>query len=38
MRRFSILGAMGVILVCAVGLAALRNANELKASARTRFR
>jgi hypothetical protein len=29
MRRFSILGAMGLILVCAVGLAALRNANEL---------
>ena len=29
MRRFSIRGAMSVILVCAVGLAALRNANEL---------
>ncbi len=28
MRRFSIRGAMSVILVCAVGLAALRNANE----------
>ena len=29
MRRFSIRGAMSVILVCAVGLAALRTANEL---------
>ncbi len=29
MRRFSIRGAMSLVLVCAVGLAALRNANEL---------
>src|SRR5262245_26625519 len=28
MRRFTILGVMGLVLVMAVGLAALRNANE----------
>jgi hypothetical protein len=33
MRRFSIVGMMGFVVLCALGLAALRNANELWAGA-----